>query len=294
MSYNLEKVCRKNSAIYRQISAYYNYCETIRHMSHATIISKVYTINDFVRESKISDLRKINNQHINIWINAQYLRNNSGRSINDRLAHLKAMLRWQKDMNLHMPHLKLGLVPKVTELPARKVCFSRDEIERVLKYANEFQWLLISLCFDCGLRISELQNLQRCHLCRDRLYIIGKGKKSRYVFLRRETRLRLISWLEQHPASEYFWESPLQVGVPLATCTLRLSMKQCFKRAGIENFCPHDLRHSYATDLKNLGISTRHIQAALGHAAEAVTEKYLSDLDGFNLREVYHIKYSQQ
>lgn len=293
MSYHLETVCRKNGAIYRQIYAYYNYCESIRQMSRVTMASKVYSINDFVCVTKLSDLRKIRNQHINTWINAQRQRNNSGRSINDRLAHLKAMLRWQRDMDLRMPQLKLGLIPKVAEVPARKVCFSRYEVEQVLKYANELDWLIISLCFDCGLRISELRNLKPCHLHGDRLYIIGKGRKSRHVFLRHETQLRLFRWLKQHHDAKFFWESPLRPGEPLTTYTLRIHMKQCFKRAGIEDFCPHDLRHSYATDLKHLGVSTRHIQAALGHATEAVTEKYLSDLEGFDLREVYQIKYSR-
>ena len=60
-----------------------------------------------------------------------------------------------------------------------------------------------------------------------------------------------------------------------------------FSSRWVSDFRPHDLRHSYATDLKLLGVSTREIQAALGHATESVTERYLSDLDGFNLKSVY-------
>jgi DNA-binding protein Fis len=43
--------------------------------------------------------------------------------------------------------------------------------------------------------------------------------------------------------------------------------------------------------LKLLGIPTRKIQAGLGHATESVTERYLSDLEGSDLREIYEIKY---
>lgn len=294
MPYQLEKVASPKSAIYRQVCEYYRFCEQVRGMSPVTITNKVYTINDFIRKTGLTDLRKINNQTIYNWIDSQKMRHNSGRSINNRLAHLKALLRWQREMNLHMPKLKLALIGKVAEVPPRKVSFSRAEIQKVLASSSEMEWLLIRLGFDCGLRISELQTLEVAQFSGDCLTIIGKGHKRRHAFLCPGVQTRLKHWIKTNNLDKYLWPSPILPNQPIATCTLRAYLRRAFLRAGFTDFCPHDLRHSYATDLKLLGVSTRKIQAGLGHASEAVTEKYLSDLDGFDLKEIYRIKYFQE
>ncbi len=281
---------RKNQ-IYLQLQNYLEFCTAVKRMSPATIQSKTYILNNFISETGLTDLRKINNQHIYHWIKVQKARGNSGRSVNVRLAHLCAMLRWQQAMNLPMPHLQLGLIVKSAERPPRKNCFTRTEIQCVLEQANQLEWLLISLSFDCGLRISELRNLRKNNLHEDCLTIIGKGNKRRFAYLQPETLRRLENWIKRQEIKGYFWPSPLQPEVPLAVCTLRTYMRAAFNRAGFSNFCPHDLRHSYATDLKKLGVSTRKIQAGLGHSTERVTEKYLSDLEGYDLRDLYEIKY---
>lgn len=193
-----------------------------------------------------------------------------------------------------MPRLKLALIGKVAEDPPRKNSFSHHEIQKVLEMADTLEWLLIRLCFDCGLRIGELQTLRTEQVHDDRVAIIGKGRKQRYAFLCPEVQERLNVWIAQNQLKGYLWPNPIVPGKPLSTCTLRAYLRRAFVRAGFTDFCPHDLRHSYATDLKLLGVPTRKIQAGLGHATEAVTEKYLSDLDGLDLREIYQIKYAER
>lgn len=293
MPLSLKENIPNENPIYRQLSDYYDFCQNIRHMTPATLTSKIYTLNNFVLSSKLTDLRLISNQLIFEWINQQSARGNSGRSINDRLAHLKAMLRWQRDMNLEMPLLRLALIPKVCEVPPRKVHFTREQIEQVLVQANLQEWLLIKLSFDCGLRISELRKLQLSDIREDRLTVIGKGNKRRYAYLCIDVKNRLAEWITSQNIQKYLWPSPISPNTALHTCTIRAHMKRAFQKAGINNFCPHDLRHSYATDLKKLGATTRQIQAGLGHTSEVVTERYLSDLEGYDLRDLYTLKYSQ-
>lgn len=292
MSYSLEKVTSVREPIYQQMHSYYHFCQNIRHMSPVTLTSKIYTLNNFILTSHLTDLGNISNHLIFEWISRQSQRGNSGRSINDRLAHLKAMLRWQRDMNLEMPQLKLALIPKVCEIPPRKVCFSREQIALVLAHTNLQTWLLIRIAFDCGLRISELQKLQIFDIKDNQITITGKGNKRRHAYLCPDVQMRLNDWILSGKIQKFLWPSPIRPDATLATCTIRAYMKQAFQKAGFNNFCPHDLRHSYATDLKKLGATTRQIQAGLGHMSEAVTEKYLSDLEGFDLRELYELKYS--
>jgi integrase len=47
------------------------------------------------------------------------------------------------------------------------------------------------------------------------------------------------------------------------------------RRAGIDHLRPHDLRRSFAGMLEDAGTDMRDIQAALGHAQLATTERYL-------------------
>ncbi len=293
MRYHLEEIVSKHSRIYQQVRRYYIYCEQVRGMSQTTMASKTYAINQFISVTHLNNLRKLSNRQIYDWINYQFSRGNTGRTINDRLAHLKAMLHWQQNMNVRMPNLQLGLITKAKEVPPRQVCFSRQEIQTVLSQASLQEWLLIKLAFDCGLRISELRKLQLENIYEDsRVSILGKGSKKRYAYLSPEAQQKLQIWISTKKITKYLWPSPIHPDQPLAVCTIRQSMRAAFLRAGFEDFCPHDLRHSYATDLKKIGIPTRKIQAGLGHASEATTERYLSDLIGWDLYELYQQKYN--
>lgn len=59
------------------------------------------------------------------------------------------------------------------------------------------------------------------------------------------------------------------------TSTVRLIVRQRATSAGIDHLAPHDLRRSFAGMLEDAGTDMRDIQAALGHAQLATTERYL-------------------
>lgn len=292
MSYNLEKVVAKDSPIYRQLLDYYNYCAQICAMSEQTMATKIHHINYFVKFAGITRLEDISNQQIYDWIAYQKSRGNSGRSINNRLAQLKVMLRWQRDDNVMMPNLRIARIATQKELPPRKKYFSRPELQRVLSYAKLREWLMIKLSFDCGLRIGELLNIRLQDILGCKIRIVGKGNKLRWVIMSRESRLKLDDWVIDAHITDYLWPNLLSTG-HVSQEEARKAMRKVFSKAGFSDFRPHDLRHSYATDLKKLGLPTRSIQLAMGHASEATTERYLSDLDGLDIEEIYQVKYAQ-
>jgi integrase/recombinase XerD len=47
------------------------------------------------------------------------------------------------------------------------------------------------------------------------------------------------------------------------------------KRAGIEGFHPHILRHSCTTHCLDHGMDIRHVQEVLGHKGLGATQQYL-------------------
>lgn len=285
MAYGLEKVTSPEYPIYQQLLTFYEYCEQVLAYTHKTISGKAYSINNFIKFSNLENLEDITNQQIYDWVKWHKKRGNTARSVNNYLHQLKAMLKWQKEENVEMPNLKISRISFQKEAPARKNWFTRQQIKRALLYAEPREWLFISLSFDCGLRIEELMNLKLSHINGRKIKIIGKGNKLRWVMMSRKTRRRLTRWIRKENITDYLWRG--RYGGHLGQEKARLMMEEVFAKAGFDNFRPHDLRHSFATELKLLGLPTRKIQLALGHTTEAITEHYLSDLDGVTIENIH-------
>lgn len=267
-------------SIDKQIDEYLNYCENVRRMSEQTLHSKRWICREFLKTIKIDSLSELSNKHINEWIAEQTARGCSGRTINSRLVNLVAMLRYFQDMGASFPKLKLRLIIKCKEQPPRRVYYTREQIEQVLKYADHLEWLLIKLCFDCGLRISELRNLRLMNLNGRMVTFIGKGSKARESYMSEEARSRLDDWIQRNRISDFIWVRTPGKNEPMSVEDIRYLTKKPFYQAGFKNFYPHALRHSFATDIQKHGASLMETKEMLGHARIETTERYVHGLEG--------------
>lgn len=264
----------------KQIDEYLNYCENVRRMSEQTLHGKRWICREFLKTIKIDSLSELSNKHINEWIAEQTARGCSGRTINSRLVNLVAMLRYFQDMGISFPKLKLRLIIKCKEQPPRRVYYTREQIEQVLKYADHLEWLLIKLCFDCGLRISELRNLRLMNLNGRMVTFIGKGSKARESYMSEEARSRLDDWIQRNRISDFIWVRTPGKNEPMSVEDIRYLMRKPFYQAGFKNFYPHALRHSFATDIQKHGASLMETKEMLGHARIETTERYVHGLEG--------------
>lgn len=264
----------------KQIDEYLNYCENVRRMSEQTLHGKRWICREFLKTIKIDSLSELSNKHINEWIAEQTARGCSGRTINSRLVNLVAMLRYFQDMGISFPKLKLRLIIKCKEQPPRRVYYTREQIEQVLRYADHLEWLLIKLCFDCGLRISELRNLRLMNLNGRMVTFIGKGSKARESYMSEEARSRLDDWIQRNRISDFIWVRALGKNEPMSVEDIRYLMRKPFYQAGFKNFYPHALRHSFATDIQKHGASLMETKEMLGHARIETTERYVHGLEG--------------
>lgn len=267
-------------SIDKQIDEYLNYCENVRRMSEQTLHSKRWICREFLKTIKIDSLSELSNKHINEWIEEQTARGCSGRTINSRLVNLVAMLRYFQDMGISFPKLKLRLIIKCKEQPPRRVYYTREQIEQVLRYADHLEWLLIKLCFDCGLRISELRNLRLMNLNGRMVTFIGKGSKARESYMSEEARNRLDDWIQRNRITDFIWVRTPGKNEPMSVEDIRYLMRKPFYQAGFKNFYPHALRHSFATDIQKHGASLMETKEMLGHARIETTERYVHGLEG--------------
>ena len=267
-------------SIDKQIDEYLNYCENVRRMSEQTLHGKRWICREFLKTIKIDSLSELSNKHINEWIAEQTARGCSGRTINSRLVNLVAMLRYFQDMGISFPKLKLRLIIKCKEQPPRRVYYTREQIKQVLRYADHLEWLLIKLCFDCGLRISELRNLRLMNLNGRMVTFIGKGSKARESYMSEEARSRLDDWIQRNRISDFIWVRTPGKNEPMSVEDIRYLMRKPFYQAGFKNFYPHALRHSFAADIQKHGASLMETKEMLGHARIETTERYVHGLEG--------------
>lgn len=151
---------------------------------------------------------------------------------------------------------------------------------------------IVETLYSCGLRVSELVNLEIGKVFVDEGYVIvtGKGSKERVVPIS-ESALREISAWMDHRADIDIKPGEEQMlfvsrrGKRLTRVMIFYIIKRLAELAGIrKEISPHTLRHSFATHLLEGGANLRAIQQMLGHESIATTELYLH-LDRSHLRE---------
>ncbi|MDE5988036.1 MAG: site-specific tyrosine recombinase XerD [Duncaniella sp.] len=157
---------------------------------------------------------------------------------------------------------------------------------------------IIETLYGCGLRVSELVNLEISKIYGREGYLIvrGKGNKERMVPMS-EVSLTEIgnylldrSYLDIKPDSRDILFLNRRGGRLTRTRIFQI-VKDLAAAAGIrKTISPHTLRHSFATHLLEGGANLRAIQQMLGHESIATTQIYIH-LDNTTLRDdilTYH------
>lgn len=267
-----------------QLNEYLSYCQDIRRMSDQTLHTKKWICKNLLESDsmRINSIEEMTNKNVNDWVREQTARGVSGRTINNRLVHLVAMIRYFQDMGVSIPGLKLRFIMKQKEEPLHRVHYSKTQLDQVLRMADRLEWLAISLCFDCGFRITELRNLRLMDFDGRRVSFVGKGSKLREAYISEETKKRLDDWVRRERITDYLWEveTSKQKRHLLSVEELRYRMRRPFRQAGFVNFHPHSLRHSFATDIVENGASLEITKEMLGHSNITITERYVHSFEG--------------
>lgn len=150
---------------------------------------------------------------------------------------------------------------------------------------------MMELMYSCGLRLSELANLDIKSIQPDRqLRVIGKGNKERLLPIGRIALEALTVWLKIRPELASNEEPALFVSMlknRLGTRQIAKRMKLWATRQNLEQSVnPHKLRHSFATHVLESSADLRGVQELLGHANLSTTQVY-THLNFQHLAHVY-------
>ena len=150
---------------------------------------------------------------------------------------------------------------------------------------------VLEMFFSTGLRVSELCALDRyINLTRGEMSVRGKGDKVRVVFVSESAQNAVKKYLEKRGDADPAMFVSLNVkgkviGRLIPRAAQRL-VKHAATIAGLAHVHPHELRHSFATDLLINGADLRSVQELLGHANISTTQVY-THLTNQQLREVH-------
>ncbi len=157
---------------------------------------------------------------------------------------------------------------------------------------------ILELLFSTGLRVSELVSLnhEQINLERREFGIIGKGKRSRIVFISD----RAADWIARYLTMRKDAFKPLFIRysgavieedggekMRLTVRSIERIVKKYVKAARLPvDATVHTMRHSFATDLLTNGADLRSVQEMLGHKNIATTQIY-THITNKQLREVH-------
>ena len=151
---------------------------------------------------------------------------------------------------------------------------------------------ILETFFSTGLRLAELCALNRdLDIERGELSVRGKGGRIRVVFLSDHARAMIKIYLAKRTdPEEALFVSLSKIGKVIGRIIPRgveRLVEARAKKAGIaKKIHPHELRHSFATDLLINGADIRAVQELLGHASINTTQIY-THLTSKELRDVH-------
>ena len=165
---------------------------------------------------------------------------------------------------------------------------SEDEVENLLEAPDLNidigirDKAMIELLYACGLRVSELVNIQLTELNLDDgvIRVTGKGDKTRLVPMGEDAMDYIQKYLLsargailKNKKSKYLFVT--HHGKSMTRQTFWHSLKKYALIANIkQSISPHILRHAFATHLINHGADLRVVQMLLGHSDISTTQIY--------------------
>ena len=160
---------------------------------------------------------------------------------------------------------------------------SKDLLEAAENSTSEFaarDYCIVTLFLNCGMRLSELRNIDLSDISDDTLRVVGKGNKERTIYLN-DACIRALE--DYYPERDKMKKKDKEAlflssrGTRISAPMIQTIIKRLFTASGIDaaSYSVHKLRHTCATLMYKYGqVDIRSLQAILGHQSVATTQIY--------------------
>ncbi len=221
----------------------------------------------------------------------------SAGSVNRALSSVRRYMKYLIDMDHETPvapeALKLLKMPRkharVAEFYALvRLIESPAKFERDKNIALRNRAMLETL-FSTGMRISELLSLDRNRLdASGKIFIRGKGKKERFVYLTERAQKHIAAYLKTRADARtalfipYRGKNADDANARISSNYLQMKIKEYRELLGINiPTSAHSLRHGFATYSAEQGANPAALQILLGHESLHTTTRYVHASDRY-------------
>lgn len=214
-------------------------------------------------------------------------RKNNSKTIARKISSLKSLYKYltksvmilknDPTVNLELPKLKKSLPKYLTLEQSQELLESAEDDS---KYSVR-DYCIITLFLNCGMRLSELVglNLSDINFTENKMKLLGKGNKERYIYFNNACRESLQEYINSRENSVQDPDA-----VFLSRKNRRISRRRVeqiidnhLRKIGLsgQGYSVHKLRHTAATLMYQHGnVDTLTLKEILGHESIATTEIY--------------------
>ena len=248
------------------IEPFLNYCSQIRGYSPQTIRNYKIALELLIKYHEIEQKNSVT--IINIMPLRLHLAKHSKKSISARLSTIRSFIKYlntQKRKKIKLSGAQSIKVPKTLPKPLRK-----EDILKIIKTSNSQASLIIKMLYALGLRVSELSNIKLIDITNEWIRVNGKGNKTREVPLIDNLNEDIKNYIKIFKPKLYLFEKNT---IQVKDFQIRYIIKKEFEKLGVKA-TPHQLRHSFATDLLQEGARVSDVSELLGHSSLVSTQIY--------------------
>ena len=140
-------------------------------------------------------------------------------------------------------------------------------------------YAILMLFLNCGIRRSELVGLNLSDVFEDRIRVVGKGNKERFVYFGAACRKAIDTYLVERN-KKFLSDNRALFGSRdnnrISVTAVHRLVKKALLQAGLdpEQFSAHKLRHTAATMMLSGGVDVKTVQEVLGHENLNTTQIY--------------------
>ena len=209
-----------------------------------------------------------------------------GISASSRARKLSAIKSFYKYLTVRTKQLSENPVadleyPKLRKsLPKYLTMEQSAALLQAVSGANEKRdYAILMLFLNCGIRRSELVGLNLTDVYEDRIRVVGKGNKERFVYFGTACRKAIDAYMVERSEKTLSDNRALfgsRDGNRISVTAVHRLVKKALLQAGLDStqFSAHKLRHTAATMMLSGGVDVKTVQEVLGHENLNTTQIY--------------------